>query len=87
VSLHNTCQSDPGSRAERRGSRYFPEDPLLRTAEAAAEAGRAISTFWRDVRAGRLPAPIYLGPRMPRWRRSELRVALDACPRGKPGAY
>jgi predicted DNA-binding transcriptional regulator AlpA len=88
VSLHSICQNAcyPGSRAERRTAVYIPDDPLLRAAEGAAETGRALSTFWRDVRAGRLPAPIYLGRRMPRWRRSELRAALDACPRWKPEA-
>jgi predicted DNA-binding transcriptional regulator AlpA len=71
---------------ERRNVQYLPDDPLLRAAEGAAETGRAVSTFWRDVRAGRLPAPVYVGPRMPRWRRSELRAAMDACPRQKPKA-
>jgi predicted DNA-binding transcriptional regulator AlpA len=65
---------------------YIPDDPLLKPGEAAEEVCRAPSTFWRDVRNGKLPAPIYLGPRMPRWRCSELRASVDACPRGKPTA-
>jgi predicted DNA-binding transcriptional regulator AlpA len=52
---------------------------LLTAAEAAAERGQAISTFWRDVRAGRVPPAYYVSSRCPRWRRSELRAALEAC--------
>ncbi len=35
-----------------RKPEYVPDDPLLMAAEAAGERGQAISTFWRDVRAG-----------------------------------
>ncbi len=74
--------------ATKRNSRsrslaYIPHDPLLNAEEGAAETGRAVSTFWRDVKTGTLPAPLYLNPRMPRWKRSELRAAIDAAPRGK----
>lgn len=61
----------------------MPDDPLLTAAEAAAERRQALSTFWRDVKAGCVPAPIYVSPRAPRWRRSELRAALEAL-RQKP---
>lgn len=60
---------------------YHPDDPLLKADEAAVETGRAISTFWRDVRNGDLPPPYYVMPKMPRWRRSDLRSAIDASPR------
>ena len=63
----------------RRKAEYVPDDPLLTAAEAAAERGQALSTFWRDVRAGRVPPAYYVSPRCPRWRRSELRAALEAC--------
>lgn len=58
---------------------YVCDDPLLNAREAAAETGRALSTFWRDVRTGLLPQPYRVLPRMPRWRRSELRAAINAC--------
>jgi len=58
---------------------YIPEDPLLTAAEAAAERGQAVSTFWRDVAAGRVPLAYYVSPRAPRWRRSELRAGVEAC--------
>lgn len=58
-------------------------DPLLSAAAAAPETGRALSTFWRDVKRGILPAPYYVTPKAPRWRRSELRAAVDAAPRAR----
>ena len=82
---------EPVTRIPQRGKRprrkpeYIPADPLLTAAEAAAERGQALSTFWRDVAAGRVPAAFYVSPRCPRWRLSELHVALEACrarPRG-----
>jgi predicted DNA-binding transcriptional regulator AlpA len=60
---------------------YESPDPLLAPAAAADETGRALSTFWRDVKSGLLPTPRYVGIRRPRWRRSELRAAIDAIPR------
>ena len=65
-------------RARRAELRATASDPLLMAEEAAAETGRAISTFWRDVKRGVLPAPYYVTPRAPRWRLSELRAAVDA---------
>lgn len=76
---------DVGKRRSRAAN-YVPEDPLLTAEEGAAETGRAVSTYWRDVKRGTLPAPIYLNARMPRWRRSELRAAVDAAPRGRGAA-
>jgi predicted DNA-binding transcriptional regulator AlpA len=63
----------------RRAPDYVPDDPLLMAAEAAAERRQALSTFWRDVKRGLVPPAIYVAPRSPRWRRSEIRAALEAC--------
>ena len=71
--------SKPKTARVRRRTIYVPDDPLLSAQEAAAERGQAVSTFWRDVAAGRVPPPYYVSPRCPRWRRSELRAALEAC--------
>jgi|GEM_PF-1666380 predicted DNA-binding transcriptional regulator AlpA len=73
-----------GNTRIRRKPKYVPDDPLLSAAEAAAERGQALSTFWRDVAAGRVPAAYYVSPRCPRWRLSELRAALEACRRATP---
>jgi hypothetical protein len=68
------------SRArQRRKPSYQPDDPLLDAREAAAERGQALSTFWRDVAAGRVSPAYYVSPRCPRWRRSELRAGVEAC--------
>jgi predicted DNA-binding transcriptional regulator AlpA len=76
----------PAGKRRPRAAAYVPDDPLLTAAESAPETGRALSTFWRDVKRGTLPAPLYVGKRMPRWRRSELRAAVAAAPRGRGAA-
>ena len=73
-------------RARRAELRATAPDPLLMAEEAAAETGRALSTFWRDVKRGILPAPFYVTPRAPRWRQSELRAAVEATRGGKRAA-
>ncbi len=35
------------------------------------------ATLWRGVKAGRFPKPIKIGPQSVRWRRSELKAAID----------
>ena len=72
------------AKRERRRPPYVVDDPLLNAQEAAAESGRAVSTFWRDVRAGKLPKPYHVTPKSPRWRRSELRAAVAATRVGDP---
>jgi predicted DNA-binding transcriptional regulator AlpA len=57
---------------------YTPPDPLLTADQAAAEVGLSIPGFWKSVAAGRLPQPLYPLARAPRWRRSDLHVALNA---------
>lgn len=47
-------------------------DPLLTAREAAAYRRQGVSTFWRDVKEGRVPAPVRISPKAPRWRLSEL---------------
>lgn len=69
-------------RPARVKPKYQPDDPLLTAAEAAVERGQAISTFWRDVRAGRVPPAYYISRRCPRWRRSELLAGIQACRAG-----
>ncbi|EFH10527.1 helix-turn-helix transcriptional regulator [Pseudoroseomonas cervicalis] len=62
-------------RANRAEARTLATDPLLTAQEAAAEAGVALSTWWKHVKSGRFPAPTYPLPRCPRWRRSEVQAA------------
>lgn len=65
-------------RLKRAEARALAADPLLNAEEAAAEAGVALSTWWKWVKLGRFPAPAYPLPRCPRWRRSEVRAALTS---------
>ena len=69
----------------REHSTYEGEDPLLVPAEAAAERRQALSTFYRDLKLQRVPPPLYVGPRAPRWRRSVIRAGIDGLA-AKPGA-
>ena len=77
----NTADSvtELSTRRSRQKPAYVPDDPLLTAAESATERGQALSTFWRDVAAGRIPPAFYISPRCPRWRRSELRAGIEAC--------
>jgi len=47
-------------------------DPLLTAKEAADYRRQGISTFWRNVKEGLVPKPIYITARSPRWRLSDL---------------
>lgn len=47
-------------------------DPLLTAKEAADFRRQGLSTFWRHVKLGLVPAPIYITDRSPRWRLSGL---------------
>lgn len=87
--VHNFPADTPrraAMRANRAEARALAHDPLLTAEEAAAETGRALSTFWRDVKRGTLPPPYYVTPRAPRWRRSELWAAIEAAPRARRAA-
>ncbi len=52
-------------------------DRLLTVAQSAGWTGLSRAAFWRAVRDGRLPAPVYPAPRAPRWFLSELRAAIE----------
>jgi predicted DNA-binding transcriptional regulator AlpA len=77
--VEQTIVPESQHKRRRRKLDYLPNDPLLTAFEAAAERGQALSTFWRDVAAGRVPPAYYVSPRCPRWRRSEIRASLEAC--------
>lgn len=65
--------------ARSKRAAHVPSDPLLSAREAALERAQALSTFWRDVKRGRVPKPIYVTPRAPRWRLSEIVAGVEAC--------
>ena len=55
------------------------EDPLLSPPKLAERLGISLPTVWRITAEGRIPRPVYLAPRMPRWRLSEVMAALETC--------
>ena len=59
-------------RAVPLGAAIAGADPLLTAREAAAFRRQGVSTFWRDVKEGRVPAPVRISPKAPRWRLSDL---------------
>ena len=56
---------------------YVLDDPLLTAEESAAERGQGVSTFYRDLRPGRVPPGYRIGPRCRRWRRSHIRKGVE----------
>jgi prophage regulatory protein len=40
---------------------------MVRMPEAEHRSGRARSSIYRDVAAGRMPAPVHIGPRSVAW--------------------
>jgi excisionase family DNA binding protein len=54
--------------------------PLLGAREAATLCGLGLSTWWRHLSAGKIPAPVRIGGSV-RWRREELYAWMEAsCP-------
>jgi predicted DNA-binding transcriptional regulator AlpA len=76
--MEPSTNATPDGRRIRRKPAYVADDPLLDARESAIETGRGLSTFWRDVAAGRLPPPYHVTKRCRRWRRSELRASVEA---------
>ena len=57
------------------------QERLCTASEVAEMLGVSIATVWRHTRSGALPHPIYVLPRMPRWRYSELVELVSSAPR------
>lgn len=56
----------------------LPDDAKIDIKVVSQLMGRSPSSLWRDVAAGRLPAPDRLGPRCVRWRVGDIRNTLKA---------
>jgi predicted DNA-binding transcriptional regulator AlpA len=84
--LTSVATTDQPQATAGNRPRHVPADPMLMAADAAAEWGTALSTFWRHVRDGIAPQPIYLTNRVPRWRLSEIRAAQEARRQPQPTA-
>ena len=55
----------------------LPESAHVRLPVVAALHGIGPATVWRWVKAGRLPAPVKLGPNTTAWRVGELRRVMS----------
>lgn len=54
---------------------------MLHLDEVMARTGRSRTTLWRDVRAGRFPAPLALGPNRIGWLEDEVTEWQETRPR------
>ena len=79
------AESAPKSPGRRRTSRPLPPvpihlgaDALLTARESAAVLRIGLSTFWLAVRQRRLPQPVRVGIKSPRWRYRDLTAALES---------
>src|SRR5215831_14325510 len=59
-------------------------DCLVNVKEVAAQLGIGVSTVWRDCKIGTFPAPVYINPKSPRWRKSDIEAHIEAAPRTSP---
>ena len=54
----------------------MPAEALLSAKELSILSGRSRASIWRDVKVGRLPKPIAIGPQTRRWRIDDVRAYL-----------
>lgn len=55
----------------------LPDAALVDVYTITALAKRSRASVWRDVKAGRLPQPIAIGPQARRWRVADVRAYLN----------
>ena len=55
---------------------HMPDEAFADIKIVSAVTSRSPASIWRDVKAGRLPAPYKIGPRSTRWKVGEIRAAL-----------
>lgn len=56
----------------------LPDAARIPLSVVVVVTGRSPASIWRDVRAGRMPAPIKCGPRCTRWIVGQLRRHLES---------
>jgi len=54
----------------------LPDTALVDVHTITALAKRSRASLWRDVKAGRLPQPVAIGPKTRRWRVEDVRAYL-----------
>jgi len=56
----------------------LPHEACVPIQVVAFMTGRSRASIWRDVSAGRLPAPFKTGPKSSRWKLGDIRQAIAA---------
>ena len=74
---HPVVGTRRGSPRGRVSPTWVCSDPLLTARQSADQLGISLPGFWKGVADGRLPAPVYVLPRAPRWHRCELHAAAE----------
>ncbi len=70
-----------GGPPKRDTPAFSPEPLAVDAITAGGMLGISRSQFFKLHASGRVPSPVYLGTRAPRWRVAEIRAWLDAgCP-------
>lgn len=59
-----------------RDFRLLPREALLSVNDLVLLSGRSRTSIWRDVRHGRLPKPVRVGPNCVRWQIDDVRKFL-----------
>ncbi len=59
---------------------------IIRAKKVSEQTGKSRVQIWRDVRAGRFPPPIILGPNSIGWYEDEISFWLENRPRRTYGA-
>ncbi len=59
---------------------------IIRAKEVSERTGKSRVQIWRDVRAGKFPAPVSLGPNSIGWYEDEIAGWLESRPRRSYGA-
>ena len=52
----------------------LPQEGFARQPAVLAVSGMAASTMWAQIKEGRFPAPVKLGPRITAWRVEDIRA-------------
>ena len=53
---------------------FLPDDALVSVDVVCALKGRCRASIWRDIKAGRVPAPVKVGPNCTRFRVGDLKA-------------